>query len=125
MIRAPWSGAYIVCCTPDLALAAQEHVRRILLRVLKEIKSLMSGNASLLNNTGYGQPLQLEWEEAGRLNYRHGFEIDGDWEQEAHRLFGDHRLYGGAQYFRVLDEFRCASLTAWYHCRALSKILTC
>lgn len=103
----------------DLVLAVQDHVRRMLLRVLKATKSLLSGDASFSNHTSYGQPLQQEWEEAGRLYYKDGFELEGDWEQEVHRLFGDRRLYGGAQYFRVLDEFRWAPFTAWFHCRTM------
>lgn len=87
----------------------QDHVRRIVLRVLKEISHLLSGDASFPEYANYGQSLQTEWDEVGQLECEPDFELEGDWEEIAKNKFAEGQLYGGAQYFRALDEFRCAT----------------
>lgn len=84
----------------------QDHVRRLVLRILKQIASLLSGDAALPDDGKCGQSLQEEREEAGKLECQAGFVLDDNWETDCHQKFGEERLYGGAQYFRALDEFR-------------------
>lgn len=81
-------------------------MRALVFSVSKEFAKLLSGEAFLPDGGNYGQALLEEREDAGSLQCAAGFYLEGDWEQHTEETFGSHELFGGAQYFRALDEFR-------------------
>lgn len=88
-------------------------MRNILLEVLEEVKRLLSGSARLQDCDKYGQTMQDEWEEVGRLQCDPNFQLARSWDDVVQDVFGTEeghgtrKLYGGAQYGRMLEEFRC------------------